>query len=274
MLSSEEREHIEEEAYLPEHLPDYVGPISEGEPYLHEGYLCTLCGSHLLLVGYPLGRGRAELSSACESAFDRFDPAAATVISPRRPRTAGVTEETAKDSYYRLDLPLDRIDPEQRYMVRRAARELETARGRFGKEHRKLVDRFISQRDFPPSQKRLYRRIGAYLKKTPTVHVIEVRKGGRLQAFTITDTGSARWAFYLFNVRSLRDPVPGASDLLFHEMVRLAEGEGKTAINLGLGINPGNCRFKEKWGGVPFLDYTSTVIRRRDEGLDDLWQKL
>jgi hypothetical protein len=57
--------------------------------------------------------------------------------------------------------------------------------------------------------------------------------------------------------------VPGASDFLFDEMVRLAQSKGKRAINLGLGIHAGIRRFKEKWGGKAFLTHRSILIQRQ-----------
>jgi hypothetical protein len=57
--------------------------------------------------------------------------------------------------------------------------------------------------------------------------------------------------------------VPGASDLLFDEMVRLAHSEGKQAINLGLSVHPGIRRFKQKWGGEAFLEHRSVLIQRK-----------
>ena len=68
--------------------------------------------------------------------------------------------------------------------------------------------------------------------------------------------------------------VPGASDLLLREMVNLAHAEGKKTINLGLGINTGIRRFKEKWGGVPFLPYTSAIVHRNPLDLGRLAKKL
>jgi hypothetical protein len=38
-------------------------------------------------------------------------------------------------------------------------------------------------------------------------------------------------------------------------MIELTRGHSKNEINLGLGVNEGIRRFKEKWGGVPFLTY-------------------
>ena len=88
------------------------------------------------------------------------------------------------------------------------------------------------------------------------------------------DLGAADYAFYLFNFRSGKLNVPGASDLLIHEMVRLAQLKGKKAVNLGLGINSGVRRFKEKWGGTPFLEYSSVFVDKREVDLGNLAKKL
>ena len=80
------------------------------------------------------------------------------------------------------------------------------------------------------------------------------------------DLGSADYAFYLFNLRSETRYVPGASDILFFEMVKRAQNSGKKAVNLGLGVNTGIRRFKRKWGGTPFLPYFAALVRH--QGLD------
>ena len=69
-------------------------------------------------------------------------------------------------------------------------------------------------------------------------------------------------------------PVPGASDLLLRELVKVAHAARKKAVNLGLGINDGIRRFKEKWGGVPFLPYVSAIVQRESVDLDRLAKKL
>jgi hypothetical protein len=88
------------------------------------------------------------------------------------------------------------------------------------------------------------------------------------------DLGAAEYAFYLFNFRSTKEKVPGASDLLFHKMVCLAQEDGKTAINLGLGIHTGVRHFKEKWGATLFLPYTSCLLQRQPAQIKGLLDKL
>ena len=74
----------------------------------------------------------------------------------------------------------------------------------------------------------------------------------RLVAFDIVEFGSKDYAFYMFNFTSREDYVPGASDLLLNEMIRLAREKGKRFINLGLGINKGISFFKNKMGRLSF----------------------
>jgi len=107
-----------------------------------------------------------------------------------------------------------------------------------------------------------------------TMRLLEARKEDVLVAFTIVDMGSANYAFYLFNFRSVEENIPGVSDLLFHEMVSLAQAELKGALNLGLGIHPGVRRFKEKWGGVPFLTHASAFVHRQPLEMGRLVDKL
>ena len=44
--------------------------------------------------------------------------------------------------------------------------------------------------------------------------------------------------------------------------MRLTREQGKGVIHLGLGVNKGIRRFKEKWGGIPFLNYEFCEHRR------------
>jgi len=178
------------------------------------------------------------------------------------------------DQYFRLDLPLKDLSPGVAYMVRRAAKELEIAAGEFGREHKKIIKDFIGRQNLTDEQIHIFKHVQHYLKRSKTAHLLEVRKAGRLVAFSVVDLGSARYAFFQFNFRSAKITVPGASDLLFNAMVQLAQSEGKQAINLGLGIHPGIRRFKEKWGGEPFLAHHSVLIQRQPVGLGKLANKL
>jgi hypothetical protein len=275
MLNTEERRLVYEHAYLPEHLPDYVEAISGAEVHLQaHNYLCFSRESHLIFIGYPLKDETSDIERAYQVACERFRPSTMAIIAPKIWLPPDTYEAQPEESYYRLDLPLPSIDAEVAYMVRRAGRELRVEEGVFGKEHKGLVKGFIAGHELSKEQKEIYKGIPRYMKHARTAHLIEARKGDHLVAFNIVDMGAAKYAFYLFNIRSTKKNVPGASDLLFHEMVRMAQAEGKKALNLGLGVHPGVRRFKEKWGGKPFLTHASALVTRKPLDMGRLADKL
>lgn len=267
MLSEHERDFVYERGYVPEHLPDYVTAVSGAEPFLHEDYLCYVRASHLIFVGYSLDKDRSDTAEAYESTCRRFKPATVAVMGPSLWLNDLLLENRTEDAYYCLDLPLPKLGQELVYMIRRAEREVRVSEGMYGNEHHLLLEAFLSARMVGPGYEEVFRHIPAYLGSSQTVRLLEARRRDELVAFTIVDLGSASYGFYLFNVRSLTDPVPGASDLLLNETVKMSVAAEKRALNLGLGINSGIRRFKEKWGGVPFLRYESAFVRRRRPGL-------
>ncbi len=271
MLTEPERELVFRHAYIPEHLPDYVHAISCAEPHLYEGYLCYSLGTIFIFIGYPLRAEPGEpfeedVNAVLESACKRFRPKTVSVIAPRLRADDSVTIHDG-DHYFRVDLPLATGGPEAAYMLRRAGRDLGVAEGIFGKEHEALIETFIAERNFDAAHQEIFRGIPRYLSTSRTARLLEARKGQTLVAFTIADLGSAEYGFYLFNFRSRAIHVPGASDLLFHKMAEIAQAAGKRRLNLGLGVNPGIRRFKEKWGATPFLPYVWGTIERKRRGL-------
>ncbi len=274
MLSNQDLSYIYRHAYIPEHLPNYVEAISNANPHLIEDHLCFTKKNHLIFIGYSLSGDNRDSARAYTAACNEFQPSTAAIIAPKLWKLADSFEEQSADSYYRLDLPVGPIAPGVAYMIRRAKKDLTICNGKFGKEHKKLIKGFLSGLDLSASQQYIFKHIHYYLKRSTTGRLLEARRNGLLAAFTIVDLGSADFAFYLFNFRSNKVHVPGASDLLFREMVDLAQSEGKKSINLGLGINTGIRRFKEKWGGVPFLPYVSALVHRGPVDIGRLARKL
>jgi len=274
MLSNQDLSHICRHAYIPEHLPDYVEAISSAKPHLIENHLCFIRNNHLIFIGYSLSGDNRDSARAYAAACNEFQPSTAAIIAPVLWEIGESFEEQPADSYYRLDLPLGAVSPGVAYMVRRAEKDFIVDSGKFGREHKKLIKGFVARHALSARQDYIFKHIHHYLKRSNTGRLLEVRKKGRLVAFTIVDLGSVDYAFYLFNFRSNKVHVPGASDLLFREMVNLAQTEGKKAINLGLGINAGIRRFKEKWGGMPFLPYVSAMVHRKPLDLGRLAKKL
>jgi len=274
MLTPEERNLVYQRAYLPEHLIDYVESISGAEAHIHYDHLYFTKGNHLIFIGYPLGT-QSSTRQVYESVCDRFQPVTVAVIAPQLWFPPDTCQNWREDTYYRLVLPASHFHSDVAYMVRRAARELQIVPGRFGREHQKLVKGFLSGHELAGEQRLIFEHMPRYLARSETARLLEARRqDGVLVAFTVMDLGAAKFAFYLFNFRSTQENVPGASDLLFYKMVCLAQDEGKTAINLGLGIHPGVRRFKEKWGATLFLPCTSCLIRRQPPQIRELLDKL
>ncbi len=274
MLNDQERQYIYRHAYLPEHLPDYVGAFSGAEPFLHHNYLYFLGKKHLIFNGYPLEPHSDPAARIYDFICERCQPTTVAVIASVIWLPAEQYEQEATDSYYRLNLPLTPIDAAVAYMLRRARRDLQVTRGSFGKEHQKIIKVFVSEHNFNRRQKYLFKHIPQYLKASSSAVLFEARREKELVAFNIVDLAAADYAFYLFSFRSRKINVPGASDLLFDEMVNLAHTAGKKAVNLGLGVNAGIRRFKEKWGGTPFLNYCSVLVDKREVDLGRLAKKL
>ncbi len=274
MLSSNEQNRIYQQAYVPEHIPDYVSAISGLKPYLLEDYLCYFHKDHLLFIGYPLGDNPVEVSRVYQAACERFSPRTVTLVAEEIFLERENVEGQPPDRYYRLHLPLKSLSTDVAYMVRRARREINVNIGTFGKAHKTMIKKFLATHELTPEQTHIFNHVRQYLKRSKTARLLDARKADQLVAFSVVDLGSARYAFYQFNFRSGKSAVPGASDLLFNEMVRLAQSGGKAAINLGLGIHTGIRRFKEKWGGEPFLSHNSALIHRKPPGFGKLASKL
>ena len=280
MISADEKEYIEEKAYLPEHIPQYVSAISMTEPSLFNDYIVHAKKNHLILVGYPLQEpfNEKRMKRAFEDAMKCFNPGSVALIAPAIPSWMNGRDTPPSDHYYRLDLSTLSISQKLRNMLTRASRELSLEKTRkFGKEHRKLVENFLKTHPVDEGTHAIFKRIDKYLSSSTTAWIFNARSSpkGDLVAFDIAEFEARDYAIYMFNFTSGALYVPGASDLLLSEVIQEAKEEKKKFINLGLGINSGVIFFKKKWGGVPFLPYASCLYHpSRRENLEPLLQKL
>jgi len=259
MITPPEERLILSHAYVPEHLPGYVHAISGAEPYLLGHYLCFRVEDSLLFNGYPLEIpfDEATLGRAIESAVTRFRPRHVALIAPKIPEALAAGQPRERDQCYRLDLTQAVRDAKLRNMLRRASQDARVESSRdIGEEHLSLIDEFLLVHPVSEESRYIFERIPAYVSAVPTARVFSARnRTGALIAFDVAEFGARDYAFYQFNFRSRKHYVPGASDLLLDAVIATAQSEGRRFLNLGLGINPGVRRFKEKWGGKPFLAY-------------------
>ncbi len=246
-------------AYIPEHIYTYVEAISDVETHFSEHYLYYQKDDTLIFIGYPIQESfnHKKTKKIIEDLIRTIDCNFFTVILPIG-RIEGLNLRCiSQDTYYRLVLDDVAIKQKVRNMLNRASKEIYVERSKsFEDEHRLLVEDFIVEKDLDDSMKEIFKNMDRYLKRSDTALVINARdKAGRLVGFNIVDNFSKDYLFYMFNIRSGKNYVSGASDLMFHEMIKLAEENEKRYINLGLGINKGVSFFKEQWGGRPFMKY-------------------
>lgn len=279
MITPAERAYIAEHAYIPEHLPHYVTAISQTEPFLVGDFVAHARGEHLIFVGYPLTQTckvseTLQVWRALDEAKARFKPSIVSILAPALPAALENRAPSSSDAYYRLDLAHLIVPQKTRNMLTRARREISVCEGEFSKEHRRLIDEFLRAHRLDDATRFIFQRVPEYVK-CATASVLDARDArGDLVAFDLADFSARDYAFYLFNFRSRKYNIPGASDLLLAHLIERARAEGKRYVNLGLGIDAGVAFFKRKWGATPFAKYCACVQRAPRAAWQDLPDQL
>jgi len=260
MISSEEEEYILRQAYVPEHIVSVMALLSKGEPFLVEDHLILAKDNWLIFVGYPFDGmfSQERCEGVIRQVLKRFRPEFLRFIGPEIPFfLKDSCSERQTDSYYRFDIEQSKVKNSLRRVAEKASRELDMERANvFSKEHESLVSELLEREKLRPRVKELYHLMPDYVSRSSSACILNAwNKKGRLSAFTILELGARHFTTYLIGTHSKKNYVPHASDLLFLKMIELTREQGKKEINLGLGVNEGIRRFKEKWGGVPFLNY-------------------
>lgn len=240
-------------ATVPEHSVRFMQAMSGGEPFLEEGFLFFGAADWLLAIGYPF-----------EGAYDpqAFDRALNAVVRRTRanecwaicPALPDRLKPHRCDQDYYYILPLDGAVPTRldRLAQRAAVRLTVTEGQRFTPAHRRLWAEFLGRTQLPPRVRELYARTEAVLQTVPGLSLLDAwDREGNLAASLLLDVAPGPFTAYLLGAHSRRPYSPYATDLLFREMIRIARGQGKAFVHLGLGVNAGIRRFKAKWGGVP-----------------------
>jgi hypothetical protein len=260
MITQAQQRQVLERAYVPEHIVSLMALLSGGEPFLVEDFLCLARDDWLILVGYPLERpfSTESLARVHERAVKRFRPAFSWLIAPEIPPSLSEKcVQRERDAYYVLDLDESATSPRLLGIAKRASAQLCVGRSqRMSGEHAELIEAFLARETPAPRVGQLFLSMPQYVGESPSTVVLEARdRQGGLSAFYVVELAASSFAVYLVGCRSKKNAVAYASDLLFLEMIKLAREHGKRSINLGLGVNEGIRRFKEKWGGRPSLKY-------------------
>lgn len=268
MITNEQEVYILKNAYVPEHIVSLMTILSKGEPFLIENCLCFFRDNWLIFVGYPLGHDftTETFERALRAAMEEFKPDYTWCIAPDIPPSLIPScHERGSDEYYKLEVGEGEIKKELRRAVTKASGALTVERNKeLLKEHRNLISEFLEREKVNLLVRELYLSIPEYVAQSKTAVVLNARDEKKnLSAFYIIELAAVHFATYVVGCYSKKHYVSHASDLLFFEMMNLAREYNKSVINLGLGVNKGIRRFKEKWGGVAFLRYEFCEYRRR-----------
>lgn len=267
MLKEEDMSFIEEKAYIPEHIYPYVESVSGAEVHLFKPFLSYITGKNLIFVGFQLEGPFDEkgLVSILQEMIQKSKSETISLITPKYPIKNIPYRLLGSDFYYRIDLENFKLSSKVRNMVNRAQQVVYIQREkRFSAKHEELLFRFIKERTLDQSTSFILEKMDTYIKSSETVHLLSAYgKDGELIAFDVVDTFSKDYVFYMFNIRSKTKYVPGTSDLLFSEIVRIGYETKKRYVNLGLGINEGITFFKKKWGGKAFIPYFFLELKKK-----------
>ena len=260
MITPEEEAYILEKAYVPEHITNLMGPISKGDPFLKEEHLGFVKDNWLIFVGYPLdGKfSQAQSERVLKQVVETFRPEVLWFIGPEiLPSLMDSCKERETDRYYTLDLEQTKLKSSLQRAADKASKELIVERGHsISKEHDLLIAELLKREKLPPRIRELYRAMREYVAHSSSACALNAwDRNGKLCAFFVVELGAKNFSTYVLGCHSKKHYVPHASDLLFLEMIKLTREHGKQNINLGLGVNEGIRRFKEKWGGMPSLNY-------------------
>lgn len=273
MLTQSEEAYVMENAYVPEHLLGYFLPFSNMEPFLEGKYLFYRLEEVLSFIGYPLvspfleeemNEAHKDMEITLEKILLKYKPKDLKIIAPTCPALNGYkidNKHTESDSYSVLDVGSFKLSAKNRNMITKASRDLKISISmEFTMEHHRMLLEFLRTKGFPKGINDFFHRIPDYIAHSQTAYIINAystrtKEMGALKGYNIVDFNGGDFCFYLFNITGDKGYIPGTADLLLMEMVQLAHEKEKKYINMGLAINPGIKKFKEKWGAKDFLNY-------------------
>ncbi len=249
------------QARVPEHSVPFTEAMSGGKAFLEGGFLFITAEDWLMAIGYPLsGEYTHEaferaLAAAIRRVAKRTDGVDCWAIGPDLPpRLQGSITE--RDQFYTLstDAP---VPPRLRRPLEKAAGSLTVREGNlFTPAHRRLWAEFMNRHQLPPHVRELFASTSAVLNSDADLRLLDaVDKDGNLAASLLLDHTPSDFCSYLIGAHSRVHYTPHAADLLFAHMIASCKKKGKKTIHLGLGVNEGIRRFKQKWGGCPDLPF-------------------
>ncbi|MEN2994496.1 MAG: hypothetical protein ABDH19_04000 [Thermodesulfovibrio sp.] len=270
----DEEEYILSLAYIPEQIPKLMSFLSGGKPVLlNKKYLYFKGKDWIIFIGYPLDKNSdiMELEGNIREVLERFKPETLwlitneTLISLRQNFI-----KTEDDYYYQLDLKNFDVNKRLIKVIEKVSDKLKVLIEKdYTKQHKELTAQFLKNRELSENVRKLYLTLPEYVKKSKTTYFLSsYTKDGQLTAYYIINMEAKKFSAYLLGCRSETNYISYSSDLLMYELIKISQKEGKDYINLGIGVNEGIKRFKQKWGGVPFLRYQTYKYIKKFNFLD------
>lgn len=272
MLTASEKDYILTNAYVPEHLVGLMTNISCSEPFLIKDCLCCRREDWVILVGYPiLSEFRiGALENLIAEMKNRFRPRYLSIVAPSLPQALQHAHgERESDYYYTLDIPAPVMRNNVKRNIKKAQQLLRVEHSlRMEEDHQKLTQEMMHRINPPPRVKELLLKMPEYVSQTTQAMVLNTwDEDDNLVAFYVIDLGAKEYANYIIGGYSNKYYVRGASDLLLFELINIGKEYNKSYIHLGLGINNGIRKFKEKWGGRPTRPYEMCELVLREKSI-------
>jgi len=260
MLTPEQETYILTYAYVPEHIVVLMTSLSGGEPFLIDDYFCCCKDDWVILIGYPFQQEFVfdKFEVVLEKVQKEFKAGRISVIAPKLPWRLGEScREKDSDTYYTLNTRHPVISSAVKRNIRKAGRRLTVERAvHMGDAQHQLMLEFIARVSPPLRVKELFFKMPQYVASARHAFVLNAWDSKQtLAAFYVVDLAARNFANYIIGCYSKKNYVLGASDLLLSELIKMSVEYGKGYIHLGLGVNSGIRRFKEKWGARPTLSY-------------------
>jgi len=260
MLTPEQETYILTHAYVPEHIVVLMTSLSGGEPFLIDDYFCCCKDDWVIFIGYPLQHEFVfdQFQVVLEKVKKKFKSERISLIAPELPRRLGARcREKDSDTYYTLNTRHPVLGSMVKRNLKKAGRLLTVERAvHMGDAHHQLMQEFIERVSPPWRLKELFFKMPQYVASARHAFVLNAWDSKQtLAAFYVVDFAARGFANYIVGCYSKLNYVLGASDLLLFELIKMSAEYDKCYIHLGLGVNSGIRRFKEKWGARPTLSY-------------------
>jgi hypothetical protein len=260
MLTPEQETYILTHAYVPEHIVALMTNLSGGEPFLIDDYFYCCKDDWVIFIGYPLQRefDFDEFEAILGKVKKKFRAGRISLIAPElSQRLDARCREKDSDAYYTLDTRFPVMRSAVKRNLKKAQRLLTVERAvHMGDAHHQLMQEFIERVSPPLRVKELFFKMPPYVASAQQAFVLNAWDSKQaLAAFYVVDLAARDFTNYIIGCYSKNNYIMGASDLLLSELIQMSSEHGKDYIHLGLGVNSGIRRFKEKWGARPTRSY-------------------